>query len=634
MSHRCSLGRFTFLIRYRHKGQLPTGLIVTGPNIASQELLFSQVTGYLRSQAVGISITLRSGDAPNLKTALKKLIRDATNQRSNNEDDFGVLNKDGRKLLNYDLEALHQHVAATGIGKVVVAFQDSEAFDSMLLSEILKLLGSWLNRIPFVVLFGIATSVELFHERLPRDVTKILHGAQFDVEQTSTTLANIFKAVVASDHAKIITGSKFVRSLLERQDEHVQSLQTFVMSLKYAYMSHFYANPLSILLAGTEHTEEVLRLLQPEHYESLRMLPSFQKQVETLVAEGETEEARALLDNDGTLLEYLKSNVLWIDGVDKTSDEVPGPFFHQRIVEVLHRLELITEVSKLSKGAKPDFIDLYLKAFDGIIGDSDIVVEALEGWKYLDGAELEAAVAEIYDLLLSWFDGVEGRMRARLQPFFDIKSRISGNFSEESKSKYTLERQQTKTLRTTVIAQRVHLSEQKTAISPSELEEAAAYTEVVDEVISILKSYLVFPVPNSLLFNEIFLYDSKTPDRQAFTPKPRAAIEAALCNPHAYLDCGCCNPVEEGLSSSNPPTVILYQLYLETGGLINVYDLWSAFYAVLGGESSDDAEEEDGKERIALALFYRAVAELKLLGMVKMSRKKTDHLSKTAWMGL
>ena len=34
------------------------------------------------------------------------------------------------------------------------------------------------------------------------------------------------------------------------------------------------------------------------------------------------------------------------------------------------------------------------------------------------------------------------------------------------------------------------------------------------------------------------------------------------------------------------------------------------------------------------ALFYRALADLKYLGMIKHSKKKTDHMAKLAWKGL
>jgi origin recognition complex subunit 3 len=43
------------------------------------------------------------------------------------------------------------------------------------------------------------------------------------------------------------------------------------------------------------------------------------------------------------------------------------------------------------------------------------------------------------------------------------------------------------------------------------------------------------------------------------------------------------------LSSTQPATAILYQLYLESGSLVNVSDLWSAFNAIVG-EEEDEAE--------------------------------------------
>lgn len=91
---------------------------------------------------------LRASEAPNLKAALKKIIRDATTVRGGDGDDAGegeeVLDVRGRKYLDYDLEALHvflkqgQQQQQRG-RRVVVAFQDSEAFDSALLTELVTL---------------------------------------------------------------------------------------------------------------------------------------------------------------------------------------------------------------------------------------------------------------------------------------------------------------------------------------------------------------------------------------------------------------------------------------------------------------------------------------------------------------
>jgi len=72
---------------FSSNGVLPAGFIVTGPNISSQGLLFDQLSERLRNQAKGPTVLLRSGDASNLKNALKQVIRDTTNQRDVVEDE-------------------------------------------------------------------------------------------------------------------------------------------------------------------------------------------------------------------------------------------------------------------------------------------------------------------------------------------------------------------------------------------------------------------------------------------------------------------------------------------------------------------------------------------------------------------
>jgi origin recognition complex subunit 3 len=135
--------------------RVPTGFIVTGPNISSHSLLFKQLSARLKTEINGPIVVLRSSDASNLKGVLKHLIRDATNQRPGDDDEEGLsaeqdvcnhsisqrsaLTLQGWKLLNYDLEILHAYVKAHGSQSVVIAFQDSEAFDSSLISELVNL---------------------------------------------------------------------------------------------------------------------------------------------------------------------------------------------------------------------------------------------------------------------------------------------------------------------------------------------------------------------------------------------------------------------------------------------------------------------------------------------------------------
>jgi origin recognition complex subunit 3 len=97
-----------------------------------------------------------------------------------------------------------------------------------------------------------------------------------------------------------------------------------------------------------------------------------------------------------------------------------------------------------------------------------------------------------------------------------------------------------------------------------------------------------------LFLSEVFMYDLKSPHTEVFQPKPRFAVERALASPHDYLGCECCSGVDgnpAALSATQPATAIVYQMYLESGTLINVSDLWSAFNAIAG----DGTEENEPK---------------------------------------
>lgn len=101
-------------------------------------------------------VRLRSSEASTLKATLKKIIRDVTARVSDDEDDdlevgdgrevriglwvtTGISSThcyQGRRYLNYDLEALHAFIKPQDCEHIFVAFQDSEGFDSSLLSEL------------------------------------------------------------------------------------------------------------------------------------------------------------------------------------------------------------------------------------------------------------------------------------------------------------------------------------------------------------------------------------------------------------------------------------------------------------------------------------------------------------------
>jgi origin recognition complex subunit 3 len=178
----------------------------------------------------------------------------------------------------------------------------------------------------------------------------------------------------------------------------------------------------------------------------------------------------------------------------------------------------------------------------------------------------------------------------------------------------------------TVLQQRVKLSKGKNKVSKHSVD----YTRIIDRFYHLLEAYLTETLlrPQDLCLHEVFFLDMRNPLKETFAPRPRFAIERALSNPFDYL-ISTSETSEKKLSTKQPATAILYQLYLESGSLVNVYDIWQAFYAVFDSEHGDSCDE-----RMIMTMFYRGLSELKAFGFVKSSRKKIDHVMKSAWMGL
>ena len=380
-------------------------------------------------------------------------------------------------------------------------------------------------------------------------------------------------------------------------------------------MCHFYANPLCVLLDISGDFYKLLqKRLQAEHLEAIRMLPTFLKLTEHLVKDLHLSRARGLLGNDRELLKMVSLSL-------EAKDEA--------ITNVLRGIHMLASVATGSVAK----IDLYTEAFKGTLTESDIVRSMLENIKRLApeavisfrGQISEAVEKGSLEMNLEGWAADETDFLQELA-VIEMKSRSIAKEAEEDgrpvRSSYTIN---SKGLRTTVVAQKILLSQDKSALSKQDIE----FTTLIDRLMELLRKKFVFETPRDMFLSEVWIYDATSPYRDVFTPRPRFAIERALSTPQHYLGVHGDGPPMEGLSASQPPTAILYQLYLETGSLMNVFDLWSAFYSIVGGEDGEACDE-----RVAFALFYRALADLKLLGMVKQSKKKTDELYKLAWKGL
>ncbi|RMY81848.1 hypothetical protein D0861_08143 [Hortaea werneckii] len=591
-------------------GRIPAGIIITGPSAPHSSIAEQLAKHKASSKPERIFVPLSSGSGSNLKALLKTLIQRGTSRGSaldDETDEVQTFRKKGAKLLNYDLQLLHDSVAEQKLRQVVVTFDDTEAFDSDLLSELVELLGYWQDRIPFVLLFSVATSVDFLQQRLSREAIKCLDGRLFDVAPSGEVLEQMIDTITSTD-PPIYIGPTVMGMALERQSDYVQSIDSFVDALKYAYMSCFYANPLSLFT----RQDLDIRKIPKDHFEALRCTDSFQEWARRSLDDERTTEVKAALQNDLALLELVQQSL------SEGQATLKGMMFAISVIRTLQQTLPNASVSPKST--------LYVQAMTGKLPGSTMLRSLMLTVRKVPS---DTAI-KILKAVLSL--DVEGHGLAECADIATDLDELLREQAGKGKPLRSEEDVRNSTLRTTVHAQKVELSVHKTSLSQQDKDFTSLLRRFTDTLQDFFTRTLINP--KELPFNEIFVYDLRSPHREVFTPRPRHAVERALASPHDYLDCDCCAPEKESreegeeeatLAATQPATAVLYQLYLESGNLINASDLWQAFQAVIG----DDTDEQQ-----SMALFQRALAELRALGMVKSTRKRVDHIAKVAWRGL
>lgn len=343
------------------------------------------------------------------------------------------------------------------------------------------------------------------------------------------------------------------------------------------------------------------------------MLPSFRLLVKSNLDAQDPAFIRGLLEDDEVLIKTIKAHL--------TSEK-------KEITLVLRVMHLLATISPEPVQA----VELYKAAFEGRLGSSDFLQRTIDSTKRMGPDEILVFLKRIEETIGSgcpdmeldgWTDDVLDHLRdlAAIAREVTLLVKDSAKTGNPVRSSYAIH---SKGLRTTVIAQRVQLSYEQSKLSKQD----QTFTTLVEKLCTVLGNLLTCPNPQDLFLHEVWLYDSTSPYEDVFTPRPRHAVERALTTPHDYLNCACCKP-DEGLSATQPATASMYQMYLQAGSLVNIADLWSTFL-----DNQNQNDEEDFDEREAVVRFYQGLVDLKLLGMVKQSKKKVDHLAKVLWEGL
>ncbi|KAG9773409.1 hypothetical protein KCU88_g5810, partial [Aureobasidium melanogenum] len=702
-----------------------TGLLVsTAAGNAQRELL----QGWKSKRSVEqdqreVLLEISPGHAPNLQTVLKNLIRMAICQDDSMEEYIAFLAEQKAMVpMNFDLELLHKYVRKKNLQRVMLVISEVETFDTGILSELVSMFSSWSDRIPFVLLIGISTTVELFESRLSRSTVSLLDARVFEPYQSGKRkdpLSAVYEVVQDSEDTEVFLGPAVVSVLAELAEDQSTTAEALTAAIKYVFMSHFFANPLSILCSGSLSSSDDNAAL----CRAIRNTASFKRYCEALV-QGDAEQrqrAHDLLASDETLVKEaldtirhgqrrLRSSLVAIRTLVKISQYLVTPSSTSNSSRPQPTSSLEIQAQLLA--ALPDLTET--EVFDNV----DLATKQMDLSQFQTFLHMVETGAE--DLKLFEQDQTTGTdiqetdATHRVHTLAEIIDAVNDNSTNTT---------------TTTTSSRKHQTLQN--------EDHNNLESLTEAFLRLLTRYIhhrTFDVPVSPdtsntttrntttntnrnpfhdFLSEAYTYNLKSPLSSILRPRARHSLERALTRPADYLGCECCSDGPLTSSTTNratlPPTSLLLAMLNEAGHIINVRDLWDTFRDTIApalvadakadanadgdvagarnqgrgrrttttkgleDENDDDDDDDNGDgvggatgddggageegeedidaaaaalstepeigtdtERQALALFYRALADLRYMGFVRPSKRKpgVDCIAKTVWMGL
>ena len=607
--------------------QLRTGLIVSGTDANAQKLLLHQWKHKRLNKSNDIAIRLHAGQTPNLQTALKNIIRTAVEAHEGPSEYTSLLARKKKLIpMNFDLELLQVYMEERSLDKVVVSMVDVETFDVGVLSDLLSTLASWTDRIPVVLLVGIATTVDLFESRLAKSTVRLLDAHVFEIGSKKDLLYSVYAAVQHSPDTVTYFGPAVISVLQEMAQDQSTTVDAMKRTIKYCYISHFFANPLSILLSGSTAPDEDDEFETPHVNnaerttlcEAIRCTSTFASHCEKLLAwkSGLVEDVRMLLNDDEYLLNFATKAAMRGQCIPQLES-----YTVSTVVTIWSHVQHLMPRDQTSQFT-PFRLELDILKSPADFAESAFYADLIETLPKMVASTLHSIISSLPAYPEGTpHNGPASHVQGVIECYQEAPRHVSANNPVEAKE-----------------------------------------VEYLIMAISSLLSSLQPERSQSLHFmQEAYTYNLPHPLKTTSAPRARSAIERALLEPADYLGCECCS-AEDGTRSE--PTAVLYGLLEDAGREVNVKDLWDAFVSrVEGGahsnggtkhtangdvgERSDYEEEAEGvdatevaaadEEKHVLSLFYRSLAELKMLGLVKSASSKmkgVDVIAKTTWRGL
>lgn len=632
--------------------RIATAVVLPGANIANHTRFFKQMKTELSGLPNVHLVSIATKDCVNFKTALNHIVKNLTEKSTDllADEDF----KYDRRL-RYDLEIVADwcrrrvrsdpEITSLNDLRIVISVDDADSFDVTILSDLFRMLSSYGSHIPVKLVLSVATSIQVYEEKLPRSVIRLLDGRAIVVENAVDGLVTIVKSTLLQRYQvqDLMLGPRLFSSIMSRQKESMESIDSYLSALKYTYMTHYYSNPFSCLHTlvvsddEKQTRENVSDYLTPSHINALRLLSSFRDHVESLKPSLDAVLLESLLTDDDLMIDLV------ISAINKFEDYKSHLLYSLNLIFIIINAILSHGSQESAKKFEDvQLLDLYPLVLNGELCDTELFAE-LE-------TELASSGPDVLGLVL-----LELQNFAFPSRFVDLATSISENYTQKL----------AEMVKSADLDDIVSSTSSKDTPSSEARQALKSYAILAREISGLVFEAIRDSIKpyRSMLFHEAFVADTAKLHENVVSPTQRGALEMALSNPKHYwgetsadhyiaktsgteaegnpdftVNESALEHTDMSYMGHDPHICILYTLYRESSVFVNLYDWYTSFKSIvrkpieLTPEQQPKSEQE--WEKMTLAWFIQGVAELKMIGIVRDSKRKFECVEKAVWRGL
>ncbi|XP_063040175.1 origin recognition complex subunit 3 [Engraulis encrasicolus] len=622
--------------------EIPTAALVLGVNVPDHDMTFQSLSELLQQSVTPFVVSVQAKECAALKHLMQKVLErlmgvDVAMDDDEEEDGGQRSAPTHQKRVHCSLGSLCEWynsvtkklVASPGKKRsstamdmpskppIVVIFKDLEAFSPRVLQDFIVICSRYVQKLPLMFVFGIATSPSTIQHMLPHSVSSLLCIELFQSLSCTQHLATVIdKLVLNPDFPFKLTG-KVLQVLVSIFLYHDFSVRNFIKGFQLALVEHFHSQPLSVFCCSKREALARAQTLSHEDVEKVRQLPSFMRYVESQEPQKQVE----LLTNDQCVKEVCQS---LLKGLRK---------YHKNYYPILRCLHTLT--SSLPKYPLGKQIrELHISCLERNVWETEEYDNAMQLLKMLAKDELVAVLQKCVVILSSSQSKKMKAAHEQLQNYLAKFDQLDSLSAEELMQDAAASPEKDLQKKTDLYQlQKTLLEMKETRRTKKKTPFEVLRNQILEFVDSLVKLYLVPPETQPL--SEVCYYGASGVLRRHLNATPRTSIQTALSNPYCYLQNEDLKTDGSAVSNAAPDICIVYKLHLECGRLINLFDWLEAYSTVVSaGEGKDPESSDYGKvDELKHARFIQAVSELEFLGFVKSTKQKADHVARLTWGG-